>query len=73
MYILVDEMGSDSCSFLFRDYPFFEPLDRFPAFEFYEYFVGVNVLVEIEKNAAIDSVSCDVERLVNLYEDVRHN
>lgn len=65
-------MGSYGCSFLFGDNPFLKPFDRLPALKLDKYFVGVDILVKVEEDAAVDGIACDVERPVNLYEDVCH-
>ena len=71
-YVVVDEVGRDGFSFLFSDNPFFEPLDRLPAFELDEDFVGCHVFEEVEENAAVDSITSDVEGLVDLDEYCSH-
>ena len=73
IYVFVDEVGSDPSGLLLRYDPFLKPLDWLPTFEFDEYLIGVDVLEEVEEDAAVDRVTCDVEGFVDLDEDVRHN
>ena len=70
--VLVDKMGSYTLSLLFMDYPFFVPLDWFPAFELDEDLICTHVFEKIEEDETIDGVTSDVEGLVDFYEHCGH-
>lgn len=71
-YIGINEVRGDADPFLFRNNPLLKPLYRFPTLEFDENLIGIDILEEIEEDTAVDSIACDVERLVYLDKDVGH-
>ncbi len=68
VYVLIDKMRGDMLFFLFTDDTFFKPSYRLPAFKFDVDLVCVDVVEEVKEYAAVDRVSCDIERFIDLDE-----
>jgi len=67
-----DHIWLNSLSLSFRNNSFFEPSDRFPTFELDINLIGTDSFHKVEVNMSIDSITSEVERLVDLDEAARH-
>ena len=63
-----DEVVLDVLAFLFGEDSLLNPTYRLPAFELHRYLLGRYGLDEVEKDVALDGVTCEIEWLVDLDE-----
>ena len=71
-YHVEDEVLSDCWSLMLSDDSLFEPPNWFPTLEFDQYFVGDDILEEVEVDLALDCVSCKIEGFINLNKSSSH-
>ena len=65
-------MGSYSLLFLLSNNSFLIPLDRFPPFELDIDLIGSHVLEQVEIDKTIDSISSNIEGLIDLNKNSGH-
>ena len=71
-YGVKDEVGCDIGTLMFRNDAFLKPSYGLPAFELDGDLIGDDVFEEVEVDLSLDSVSCKVERTVDLDERCCH-
>ena len=65
-----DEIILDILPLLLHKHPLLNPPHRLPTLKLYQYLIGIDSFHEIEKDVALDGITCEIEGLIDLDKSV---